>query len=416
MKKIWIINHYAGEMYLSKGGRHFWFSKYLLEEGYKLRIFCSNIRHSPIQTIVENNKETKTLENVPFTFIKSRKYKGNGLSRIINMYSFYKKMIKTGNKIIKKGDKPDIIIASSVHPLSLQAGLKLGKRHNIPVIVEVRDLWPESIVVYSNFTKKNPIIKWLYKKEREYYEKADKVLFTMEGGKDYIINQKWDVNSGGKIKVSNIVHINNGVDLDGFNKNILDNKTDDPDLFDEKFKVIYAGSIRKVNNVKKIIDTAKIVSKQDKNIRFLIYGDGDEKEKLVKYVKEQKIPNVIFKGRVNKEQVPFILSKADLNIFHEKKSELNQYGVDFNKLFEYFASGKPVTTDCEFGYDIIKKFNAGIVVDDATEEEWAEEIIKIKNLDKNDYNKLCNNSLKAAREYDFKKLTKDLINVIEDIL
>jgi glycosyltransferase involved in cell wall biosynthesis len=82
-------------------------------------------------------------------------------------------------------------------------------------------------------------------------------------------------------------------------------------------------------------------------------------------------------------------------------------------MFEYFASGKPIITDCEFGYDLVKKYNAGIVIDDASPEEWGDEIIKLSNLNEHDYDLYCENSLRAAKDYDFKKLTKKLLDIIE---
>ena len=81
-------------------------------------------------------------------------------------------------------------------------------------------------------------------------------------------------------------------------------------------------------------------------------------------------------------------------------------------MFEYFASGKPTVSDCEFGYDLIKKYNCGIVVDQATTEPLAETIIKFSTMPKNEYENYCKNALKAAKDYDYQRLTEKLIELI----
>lgn len=416
MTKIWILNHYAGEMFYQKGGRHHWFAKILKEKGYETTIFASNTLHKSSKqiTIEKGISITKSSEGINYNFIKTSSYKGNGVSRVRNMYSFYRNVKRTMKRKIKSGDIPDVIYASSVHPLTLVAGIKIGKKFNIPVISEVRDLWPESIVAYTKYTNKNLIVKLLYKLERWIYHKTDMLIFTMEGGKDYIVEKGWDKSKKQNVDLNKVYHINNGVLLEEFDKNIKKHKFEDEDLKSDRFKVVYTGSIRTANNVQKIIDTAKIVEKIDSNILFLIYGSGDDLPRLKKHVKTNNIKNVKFKGSVKKSEIPYILSRSNLNIFHYKWNHTTKYGGSQNKLFEYLASGTPTLSDIEWGYDIIKKYSAGLVNNEATSKEWAKDILNIKNMPKEQYDLMCDNARKGAKDYDFKILTNKLINIIEN--
>jgi len=106
---------------------------------------------------------------------------------------------------------------------------------------------------------------------------------------------------------------------------------------------------------------AKIfIDKGIKNIRFYIFGDGPERQYLENYIIENKITNVVFKGKVDKKYIPNILSKSNLNIFClEYLPNLFKYGLSPNKMFEYFASGKPVISNVECSYDMLKKYNCG---------------------------------------------------------
>lgn len=100
MKKIWIMNHYATEMYENEGGRHYWFAKQLIKYGYRPVIFCANTFHTKNQQIaIEQKKYTiKQKNGIPFIFIKTSSYKGNGISRIKNMFLFAFNLLKVAKK------------------------------------------------------------------------------------------------------------------------------------------------------------------------------------------------------------------------------------------------------------------------------------------------------------------------------
>ena len=106
----------------------------------------------------------------------------------------------------------------------------------------------------------------------------------------------------------------------------------DSDLDNKDFKnIVYAGSIRKVNNIGLLLDAAKIIQNKEINhIRFLIYGAGDESEMLKQRCEDEEIENVIFKGRVEKKYVPSIFKKAYINILHNSSTSLDKYGQSQN--------------------------------------------------------------------------------------
>ena len=100
MKKIWIMNHYAGGMFFNKGGRHYYFAKYLKMRDYEPFVFCCNTKANVPEQFVSTDKvwiELKDEEyGIPWIFIKSSFYKGNGISRVKNMIMFARNLIKTG--------------------------------------------------------------------------------------------------------------------------------------------------------------------------------------------------------------------------------------------------------------------------------------------------------------------------------
>ena len=282
---IWIVNHYA--IPPSMGGlvRHYYFSKYLQKKGHSVKIFTSSkIHNTDINMIKDHSLFREEMEDgVEYTFVKSRDYKGNGMDRVINMADLPFQMWKT-MKLFYKKKKPDVIYTSSPDLFVAFFALIFGRKHKIPVVVEVRDLWPESIVEYNGMSKKNPIIQILYQLEKWIYKKADQLIFTMEGGKDYIKDKGWDK----VVDLNKVNHVNNGVDLEEFAENAKRYRIQDPDLNNQElFKVVYVGSIRKVNNLQTLIEAAELLKDNKKLDSFFMvmvqkkfHWNRDAREKI----------------------------------------------------------------------------------------------------------------------------------------
>ncbi len=410
-KNVWIFHHYATPPKMSGLTRPYDFGKKLIEKGYNVKVFASAFLHYSKENLIDDDRlylEDET-SDVPFVYVKTAPYSSNGIDRVKNMLTFYSNLKKVVKIYAEKYGKPDMIYASSPHPLTLIAGIQMAKKFGIECIGEVRDLWPLSIVEYTDrFTDKNLLIKLLYQGEKWIYKKVDKLIFTMEGGYDYIKDKGWEK----AVPESKVFHINNGVDLKTFNYNKEHYIIDDSDLKNEKmFKVVYAGSVRKANNLGILLNAAKKVRNSD--VKFLIWGDGNEVPMLKQRLIDENITNVEFKGKVHKKYIPYIVSSSNLNILNYQMHDIWKYGGSQNKLFEYFAGKTPIITNLEMGYDLIKKYNAGFCVQNASDEAMAEAIDSISNMDESEYNKLCENCNKASTDYDFDTLTDKLINVIE---
>ncbi len=328
------------------------------------------------------------------------------------MLMFYKNLFSVSKQYAKDNRKPDLILASSVHPLTMVAGIQIAKKFKIPCICEVRDLWPESIIAYGMLKKESLIAKLLYKGERWIYKNADSIIMTWEGGREYIINKGWDK----LIDLKKIEHISNGVVIDTYDRNSKEYKISDPDLDDINYKnIIYTGSIRKVNNLGLLLDVAKLIKQKGNNdIRFIIYGSGNEKEMLEKRCKEENIENLIFKGRVEKKYIPYILKNSYANILHNSSTSLDKYGQSQNKLFEYLAAGNCIIQTYTTGYSILDKYQCGISAKTQNSEEISKIIIDICN-DKEKARFFGENARKASYDFDFERLTEKLISLIENL-
>lgn len=413
MKQIWILNHYATNMFFEHGGRHYCFAKYLIRAGYDVRIFCASTIHNTGKNLIQDGRlyEEDTCDGIPFVFVKARNYHGNGKSRVLNMIDYYRNIFKVTGQF----EQPDIIIGSSVHPLACVAAIKLGKRYACKAIVEIRDLWPESIVAYNIAKKNNPVIRFLYGLEQWIYKKADAIIFTMEGGRDYILEKGWDKAHGGSVDLNKVHYINNGTDLEHFtslaSKQLCqDWMLEEPDYF----KVIYTGSIRLTNQVELLVQVAEMAQKEIKGkLRFLIYGEGEQREPLAQICEEKQLKNIHFMGSREKEAIPYILSKANVTVLDMYSSELFRFGVSPNKLFEYLAAGKPIVSGLICSYDIIKTYQCGVVVKELNKTELYRAIMKVYEAEPEEYSSMAEHAVDTAKQFDFKVLTQKLISIIE---
>lgn len=413
-RNIWIMNHYAANMYFEKGGRHYFFAKYLAEKGYRVTVFCASTLHNTNRNLNTKGEKwiAKTLDDVTYVFVKTSGYKGNGIARVRNMTDFYINLFPASKAAANAGGKPDIILASSVHPLTLAAGLKIAKKMAVPCICEIRDLWPESIVTYGHFSPKNPLIVGLYRLERKIYKEADSLIFTMRGGQDYIKDKGWERG----IDFRKIYYVNNGVDLKSFDYNREHFQIKDEDLDNkDTFKILYTGAIRKANHVETLIKAVEKIE-SSKKCCLLIYGDGDEKGNLEAYCKKHRLNNVKFKGKAEKKYIPYILSKSDLNVLNYQQADTVKYGGSQNKFFEYLASQKPVCANIKMGYSIINKYHCGLEENVRNEYEYAQMIEKFMSMEKTEYETYSKNARKAAEQYDFSILTDKIEKILESVI
>jgi glycosyltransferase involved in cell wall biosynthesis len=410
-KKIWLINPGAMppkfEMRIQTLKR----AQYLMEFGYDVTIIGGSYLHNTeIELIRDNKKYLKANHNgIKFIHIKTCKYKNNGIIRMYNLLEFHFRLFFLANKF----NKPDIIAQMAAVPFG-NIIYYLAKKYKAKYIVDVVDLWPESFVAFGMVSKNNPFLKLAYLAEYWLYKKADKLVFSMEGGKKYITEKGWDIENGGYIDLNKVHYINNGVDLADFDKNRDLYKLEDADLENDKtFKVIYIGSIRLANNLIQLIEAAEIL-KDTKDITFLIYGDGGERVFLENYCKHNNLENVKFKQKwIELKYIPYILSKSSLNILNYIKSPITRFGGSQSKSFQYMASGKPICANLKMAFCPITKYNLGIAEEFQSSEKYADAILSFVKMDSIEYNKMCENSRNAAKNYDYKKLTAEFEKLLK---
>ena len=387
-KNIWIFNHYAITPNLPGGTRHFDFGKELAKRGYKVTIFASSFRHSLLKETKEykqNNFIIEDYEGVRFVWLKTFPCSGNDWRRVINMLSYSIRAYKVAGDL--EIEKPDIIIGSSVHLFAVFTAYLLSKKYKTPFIMEVRDLWPQTLIDMG-MSKWHPFVILLGILEKFLYKRANKIIILLPKANEYI--EKLGVPK------NKIVWIPNGVDLERFKVN-----EDNSHLKHDKscFIITYTGAIGKTNNLDVLVEAAEILKKDYPDIKFIFIGDGTEKERLVRMANEKNLDNVEFNKAVSKNEVSKILYKSDALILLLRNSPLYKYGISLNKLFDYLASGKPIIFSSNSINNPVEEAKTGITVSPDNPEKLAEAIIMLYKMPEEKRSEMGKNGRSYVEKY-----------------
>jgi glycosyltransferase involved in cell wall biosynthesis len=300
--------------------------------------------------------------------------------------------------------KCDVIIATSPQFFTALSGFFLSLFKRRKWIMEVRDLWPESIQAVDAI-KTGVVLRWLEKLELFLYRKASRLIVVTDSFKENIASRG--------ISSDKIVVIKNGVDTSRFqprnkNQDILQRLN-----LQHDFVVGYIGTHGLAHGLDFIVRTAKKI--QDREIRFLFIGDGAEKNNLIRRTKELGLQNFIFLDPVPKNQVPDYISVLDVALVPLRKSSTFENVIP-SKIFETAAMNKPIFLGLRGETQkIIELYQAGICFEPEDEADFLNKLAVLKHnitTEEVDYAAGCRN---LARDYDRRNLAKDMLNVITSL-
>ena len=266
--------------------------------------------------------------------------------------------------------KCDVVICTSP-PLTVGlTGWILSKLKRIPMVFEVRDLWPESAIDTGVLTNKW-LIKLSYWLEKRSYKSASWINVLTPAFQDALITRK-------NIRPDRISMIPNGADLDIFKPGERDNWVREKHHLGNKFVVTYVGAHGKANHLEQLLQSAKIL-KEHPDIIIMLVGDGMEKPMLQDLARQENLDNVILVDSVPKETIVDYVAASDVCTAVLKKIDTFKT-VYPNKLFDYMSAARPVILAIDgVARKLLEQSNAGIYVEPENAGEFADAVLKLKN-------------------------------------
>lgn len=230
-----------------------------------------------------------------------------------------------------KAGKADVVITTSPPPLVSMSGWLIARMKGAKLVYDVRDIWPDVALEMNSFTEDSFFCKVFRKITGFMYRHADLVT-TVSPGKVEKIRGKLPEEMRSKV-----VMVGNG-----FDETVLDNEVDETVVkqfgLDERFTVVYIGNIGLAQGLGSVLDLAKNTKHRD--VQFLLFGSGAEKDALEKRAREEGLDNVRFCGVLPHEKVVSVLCRAKLSFIPLKSANMKDSVP--TKVYEALGVGCPV--------------------------------------------------------------------------
>jgi glycosyltransferase involved in cell wall biosynthesis len=266
---------------------------------------------------------------------------------------------------------PDVVVATSPQFFAACAGYVIARQKKAPFVLEIRDLWPESIVAVGAM-ERNVIIRSFERLERVLYEKADRIVVVTDAFKRAIEEKGI---AGSKIDV-----IKNGVDLSQWEQPLDQGRLAALRAkhgLDGKFVASYIGTIGMAHRADVLLEAAELCD--DPDVVFMVVGAGAQREALEKRHAELQSPNVRLVDKVPKETVPYLLALSEVSVVHLKQSPLFKTVIP-SKMFEAMATRTPIVLGVEGeAKAIVEDGHAGIPITPEAPRELLNAVLQLKH-------------------------------------
>lgn len=297
--------------------------------------------------------------------------------------------------------KCDIIIATSPQFFAALSGRTLSFFKRKPWIMEVRDLWPESIKTVG-MMKDNLFIKYFEWQEKRCYRSAKHIVVVTDSFKKNLVARGIDAE---KISV-----IKNGANRELFSPMEKDQAIISELGLEGKKIIGYIGTHGMAHRLDFILKCAKNMENKN-DYHFLLIGSGARKEELLRLKEEKDITNVTMLDSVPKTEVNRYISILDLALINLRKSDLFKTVIP-SKIFENAGMEIPILMGVEGeAQEIIERYGAGLCFEPENEEDFNR---KLNELLTNDtlYAKCKEGCRKLSVDFDRKKLAERMLQVI----
>lgn len=399
--KIIYLHQYFNTPEMSGSTRSYEMAKRLVASGHEVHIITSWTKET-----VQDDWFYELIDGIHVHWFPNTY--NNKMSFKRRLIAFSKFAIAATKKAISIKNS-DIVFATST-PLTIAIpGVIASKIRKIPMVFEVRDLWPEVPVAMGVLNK--PYQIYLAKiLEKWAYNNSEHVIALSSGMKEGVIQAGYPDNKVTVIPNSsdNSLFEVSDAEYDSF---IAKNK-----WLPTGNSLIYTGTFGVVNNVIIAVDIAVELKKRNSDISIVLIGDGIQYDEIIDYAENKGVLNesIFVKKQVPKHEIPFYLKYASI---------ASSFAIDLpaiqansaNKFFDALAASKPILINYGgWQKDIIEKNQCGVVAWKKTIPEIVDELESFLH-DEKIYAQACINSKQLAlNEFSRDNLAKKLQIVLLD--
>lgn len=407
-RHLWVVNHYASipskdERY----GRHFALATHLIPQGWSTTLFVSSTTHPSGQQRMPGPGSSlrRTEDGVATVWVRVPAYAGSAIRRAWGMIVFTLRVLSRSTTAGLPA--PSAVIGSTVHPLAAWAGLRLARRHRVPFIYEIRDVWPETLVDLGRLSPRGLVARTMRWFSKHLCRHASIVMSPLPGVKHYLKDLGYADRP--------FLWLSNGIEVE-----------DPSDLVDvepaqTEFSYMYLGSIGHANGVETLITAFDRAWSHDPRVRgavLRIIGDGPLRDTLrARSVGLSSADAIRFEDRIPKHEVAerareascFVVNMADLPVY--------RYGISLNKIFDYLLAARVTIIATNAPNNPVAEANAGLTAPADDIDSIAEAMVEVRSMNPAELQQLGENGRRhVVSNYTYSILADRLRDSLDDLV
>ncbi len=300
----------------------------------------------------------------------------------------------------------DVIYATSPPLFVGGAALVLSYLRRIPLVFEVRDLWPEVAVSLGELNNKFAIyLSTLL--EKMCYHRARSIVTVVKPIKKRLVERGYPE---AKIQI-----ILNGANVDLYTPAPINQTLRKAlKIGADQFVLIFTGLHGLIHGLDTAVEAAHLL-KEQLDILFLFVGDGVRKAAMQNRARELGLENIQFLPLQPEKDLPAFISLANVGLSLGRK-KLTSHGLPV-KMFTYMACARPVLlADEGEAVDLLHNANGGIVVEPDNPEALARAILQLKDDPATCQQMGLNGRQAVVENYSRQAQAQQLVQLLEQIV
>ncbi len=357
--RILYLNHYAGSPQHGMEYRPYYLAREWVRGGHEVQLVAASYSHVRTRQpdMDGGAPRDETIAGIAYRWLPTPRYAGNGIGRVRNIAAFLGRLWRESSRWADAW-RPDAVIASSTYPMDIWVARRIARRARAKLVYEVHDLWPASPIELSGMSPRHPFIMLCQKAENDAYRDADVVVSMLPKVSAHMAEHGLDLR---KLHV-----VPNGISLDDWGE--VDGGELAPALAAHlealrsagRTVVGYAGSHGLPNALDTLLDAAALL--RETKLSFVLVGDGHEKERLARRVRDEQLTNVAMFAPIPKAQIPSLLSAFDIAYIGWQRVPIYRFGIAPNKLMDYMMARRAVLHSVDAGNDPVAEAGCGLTV------------------------------------------------------
>ena len=316
---------------------------------------------------------------------------GKPLERILNYSSFCASASITGSFL----RHPDVVIATSPQILVGLAGWWVAKLKGIPFVLEIRDLWPESLAAVGMGNANSILHRSIGKLAAFLYRRADHIVVVTPAFRERLICD-WQV------PAEKIAIVPNGVETELFSPRNLDPQVRIDLDAGNKLIVSFIGTLGLAHGLETLLEAAEHLQSESPDIMFLLLGEGADRERIVHLAQSRRLTNILFIPQQAREKIPAYICASDACLVLLRKSEVFETVIP-TKMLEFMSCARPVVLGVRGqAQQILESAHAGICIQPGDAGELCAAILRLR-----DDEQLRKELGRNGREYIVQRLSRE---------